>query len=97
MNFFEHQDRTRRNTKLLVVLFILATLGTVVAVDVVFGIVLGMSGSRVDFSALVREWIRNESWQPWRLPYEYLVAPKAAPWWRAWPARPAQTSLPATT
>src|SRR5688572_23258660 len=35
MNFFEHQDRARRNTGRLVVLFVLAVLGTIVATYVV--------------------------------------------------------------
>ena len=33
MNFFEHQDKARRNTKWLVMMFSLAVLAIVVAID----------------------------------------------------------------
>lgn len=39
MNFFEHQDQARRNTKRLVVLFVLAVIGVVIAVNVVGALV----------------------------------------------------------
>ena len=39
MNFFEHQGAARRNTKLMVVLFVLAVLAVIAAVDIVLGVV----------------------------------------------------------
>ena len=44
MNFFEHQDRARRQTKWLVLLFIVAVIAIVVAIDIVVMIVLGSTG-----------------------------------------------------
>lgn len=41
MNFFEHQDRARRKTRLLVVLFVLAVISIVAAVDLVAILILG--------------------------------------------------------
>jgi len=38
MNFFEHQDSARRNTRLMVGLYVLAVLGVVLAVTLVLGI-----------------------------------------------------------
>jgi hypothetical protein len=43
MNFFEHQGLARRNTRLMVLLFALAVVGTVIAVDVALGVVYAMS------------------------------------------------------
>jgi Zn-dependent protease with chaperone function len=45
MNFFEHQDRARRNTKLLVVLFLAACLCIVVAVDLVIATLAASAGT----------------------------------------------------
>ena len=38
MNFFEHQQRARRNTKWLVVLYLLAVAGILIAIDVLIWI-----------------------------------------------------------
>ncbi len=43
MNFFEHQGLARRNTRLMVVLFALAVVATVIAVDVAVGVVYALS------------------------------------------------------
>lgn len=42
MNFFAHQDRARRNSRMLVMLFLLAVLGIVVAVNLVVGLFFGL-------------------------------------------------------
>jgi len=59
MNFFERQDRSRRNTKLLVFLFVLAVIAVVTAVTVVvaLAVVWGThhEGRPVDLQASVRE------------------------------------------
>ncbi len=44
MNFFEHQDHARRQTRWLVVLFILAVLAIIVAVDFALLLAFGLSG-----------------------------------------------------
>ncbi|MGK2924853.1 MAG: M48 family metallopeptidase [Lysobacterales bacterium] len=44
MNFFQHQDRARRQSRWLVFLFGLAVLAIVVAVDLILLLVLGLSG-----------------------------------------------------
>ena len=44
MNFFQHQDRARRQSRGLIVLFGLAVLAIVVAVDLILLLVLGLSG-----------------------------------------------------
>ena len=41
MDFFESQERAKRNTGMLVVLFVLAALGTVAGVHVVLAVSLG--------------------------------------------------------
>ena len=35
MNFFDHQQLARRNTRVMIVLYVLAVLGVIVAVDAV--------------------------------------------------------------
>ncbi len=45
MNFFEHQDRAHRNTKLLVLLFLAASLCIVAAVDLVVATLVASSGT----------------------------------------------------
>ncbi|NNF52124.1 MAG: M48 family metallopeptidase [Gammaproteobacteria bacterium] len=45
MDFFEHQDAARRNTRYLVSLFVLATIAIVVVVDIAAGIVFGAVGT----------------------------------------------------
>jgi Zn-dependent protease with chaperone function len=44
VNFFEHQDRARRQSRWLLLLFVLAVLAIVVAIDAVLLIVLGSGG-----------------------------------------------------
>ncbi len=48
MNFFEHQQQARVSTRRLVVLFALAVVGVVLAVNVVAAVVLGSTVHRVD-------------------------------------------------
>lgn len=59
MNFFEHQDRARRRTRLLVVLFGLALISIVAVVDLVVLVALGVrpeqSGALVFSLATLRE------------------------------------------
>jgi len=60
VNFFEHQDRTRRNTKLLVFFFVLATLCIVIAVDLVVATVARSLTSELGWLMLPdREWLRT--------------------------------------
>jgi len=49
MNFFEHEELARRNTRRLVVLYVLAVVAVVIAVDLVLaaGYLWGFSGARV--------------------------------------------------
>lgn len=44
MNFFEHQDRARKQTRWLVVMFVLAVVAIVVAINVVLLLVIGVTG-----------------------------------------------------
>lgn len=46
MNFFEHQDRARRQTRWLVILFIVAVVAIIVAVDLVLLLVLGFTNEQ---------------------------------------------------
>lgn len=39
MDFFQHQDAARKNTRVMIVLYFLAVIGVVVAVDVVLGVI----------------------------------------------------------
>ncbi|MEJ2175890.1 MAG: hypothetical protein P8Y76_13545, partial [bacterium] len=50
MNFFDHQQLARRNTRVMIVLYVLAVLGVIVAVDAVLaGIYLWtQSGSTLE-------------------------------------------------
>jgi uncharacterized BrkB/YihY/UPF0761 family membrane protein len=48
MDFFDKQDRARRRTKLLVVLFGLAVLLTVLALNVVFALIFRFDPDRPD-------------------------------------------------
>jgi Zn-dependent protease with chaperone function len=48
MNFFEHQQQARVSTRRLIVLFALAVVGVVLAVNVVAAVVLGSTVHRVD-------------------------------------------------
>lgn len=54
MNFFQHQDRARRQSRWLIVLFGLAVLAIVVAVDVILLLVLGLSGQEPAAAAAVQ-------------------------------------------
>src|SRR5688500_2721373 len=53
MNFFERQARARRNSSRLVLLFALAVLGIVLAVDAATYLVFGGSGAMLAFTTLV--------------------------------------------
>lgn len=44
MNFFEHQDRARKQSRWLIFIFILAVLGIVVAIDLLLLLVMGVTG-----------------------------------------------------
>jgi len=44
VNFFEHQDRARRQTRWLIIVFILAVLAIVVAIDLILLLVMGFTG-----------------------------------------------------
>lgn len=52
MNFFEHQDRARRQTRRLLVMFLLAVLAVVVAVDLALLLVVGFSDAEAGASPL---------------------------------------------
>ena len=43
MNFFEHQDRARKQTRWLIIAFILAVVAIVVAIDVILLVVMGVT------------------------------------------------------
>ncbi|MCU0988278.1 MAG: hypothetical protein MUE63_01460 [Xanthomonadales bacterium] len=43
MNFFEHQDRARRQSRRLIAAFILAVLAMVVAIDAILLLVVGFT------------------------------------------------------
>ena len=43
MNFFEHQDQARKQTRWLIFVFILAVVATGVAIDVILLLVLGVT------------------------------------------------------
>ncbi len=43
MNFFEHQDRARKQSRRLIVAFVLAVLGIVAAIDLILLVVLGVT------------------------------------------------------
>jgi Zn-dependent protease with chaperone function len=45
MNFFEHQDRARKQTRWLIGAFILAVLAIVIAIDLILLLVLGVTGN----------------------------------------------------
>ncbi len=65
MNFFEHQDQARRQSRWLIVLFILAVLAIVVAVDFVMMLVLGLnSDSLANGPALFSPAFLASNWQP---------------------------------
>ena len=55
MNFFEHQDKARRQTRWLVFLFALAVIGIILAVNMVVLAVLGVEnlGTQAGFVQLV--------------------------------------------
>jgi Zn-dependent protease with chaperone function len=60
VNFFEQQDRTRRNTKLLVFFFVLATLCIIVAVDWVIATAARSLTSEMGWIALPdRQWLQE--------------------------------------
>ena len=44
MNFFEHQDRARKQSRWLIVVFILAVLAIVTAIDLILLLVMGVTG-----------------------------------------------------
>ncbi len=44
MNFFEHQDAARKQSKRLIVLFVLAVIGIVVSIDIALVFALGVAG-----------------------------------------------------
>ena len=44
MNFFEHQDRARKQSRWLIFIFILAVVAIVAAIDVVLLLVMGVTG-----------------------------------------------------
>jgi Zn-dependent protease with chaperone function len=46
MNFFEHQDRARRQSRWLIVVFVLAVLAIVVAIDAIVLLTLGVSSAQ---------------------------------------------------
>lgn len=48
MNFFEHQQQARVSTRRLIVLFVLAVIGVVLAVNAVAALALGSTVHRLD-------------------------------------------------
>lgn len=66
MNFFEHQDRARRNTTLLVFLFVLAVLFIVIAVDFVIATVAASTGQPAIWGFPDSAWVaQNAAFLAW--------------------------------
>ncbi len=61
MDFFEHQDAARRNTRYLVLLFIAATVGIVVAVDVAAAIIFGSLADAGTSTAFTGAWVADNA------------------------------------
>ena len=57
MDFFERQDNARRKTRYLVLLFILAAICIVVAVDIAAGLIFGMVDSQQGTAAFTGQWV----------------------------------------
>lgn len=57
MNFFEAQDRTRRRTRWLVLLFAVATLAIVTAVTLIVAVVAAQLKTGFAFAVFQREWL----------------------------------------
>ena len=55
MNFFEHQDRSRRQTRWLILVFALAVLAVIAVVDVVLLLSLGLLGAEEGVPLFSRE------------------------------------------
>ena len=56
MDFFEHQDAARRNTRYLVLLFLAATIGIVLVVDLAAGLIFGSLGDTGGAAAFSGPW-----------------------------------------
>lgn len=61
MDFFEHQDAARRNTRYLILLFVLATLCIVLVVDIAAGIIFGNLASSSDTPAFTGAWLAENA------------------------------------
>ena len=59
MNFFEHQDHARRQTRWLVVLFVLAVIAIIVAMDFALLLAFGLSGLEQGTSLFSKELITS--------------------------------------
>lgn len=57
MNFFAHQDRARRNTLLLIGLFLLAVIAIVIAVNLVVGLAFGLLDSTTGSGPNTGAWV----------------------------------------
>jgi len=62
MNFFEHQDRARRQSRWLVFVFLLSVLAVVVAIEFILLLALGVSdSSTIPWQPLSAESMRRNS------------------------------------
>lgn len=61
MDFFEHQDAARRNTRYLILLFLLATVGIVLAVDVAAGVIFGVVANDASSAAFTGAWVADNA------------------------------------
>ena len=60
MNFFEHQDRARRNSRYLILFFIVAVVGIVAAVDFIVAVVAASAGDEYFVLRFPnRDWLAN--------------------------------------
>ena len=60
MNFFEHQDRARRNSRYLILFFIVAVVGIVAAVDFIVAVVAASAGNEYFVLRFPnRDWLAN--------------------------------------
>jgi Zn-dependent protease with chaperone function len=56
VNFFEHQEAARRNTRVMVLLYALAVVAVVLAVDLVLGIAFGWASSETQVPRALYVW-----------------------------------------
>lgn len=61
MDFFEHQDAARRNTRYLVLLFLAATIGIVLVVDLAAGVIFGGLASSSGQAAFSGPWFAENA------------------------------------